>query len=40
MELVAVITPVNEYPEVNWGNPMGKEIWQLIRFLIEATLFG
>jgi antitoxin MazE len=26
-ELVAQITPENQHPEVDWGEPRGKEIW-------------
>ena len=26
-DLVAKITPENRYPETDWGEPAGKEIW-------------
>lgn len=26
-ELVARITPENRHPAIDWGKPMGKEIW-------------
>ena len=26
-DLIASITPDNIYPETDWGDPVGKEIW-------------
>jgi antitoxin MazE len=29
-ELVAGITPDNRHEEIDWGTPVGKEVWQLL----------
>lgn len=26
-EMCALITPLNRYPETDWGPPVGKEVW-------------